>query len=100
MPLGTKVKEHNQKRWARSDHDLDFVFKRDGIEYGCEIKDTLGYIDKDILDIKIEMCSFFNVKPLFIMRYAPKTYINLINENHGFAFRDSNLRYQSKRTSE
>ena len=30
------------------------------------------------------MCQFFNVKPLFIMRYAPKTYINMVYENGGF----------------
>lgn len=85
MPVETKVKEFNGKAWGKTDNDLDFVFRRDGIEYGCEIKNTLGYIDKDELDLKIEMCAFFNVKPLFIMRYSPKTYNKLIYENGGFA---------------
>jgi hypothetical protein len=31
------------------------------------------------------MCGLFNVRPLFIMRYAPKPYIKLIYENGGFA---------------
>ena len=79
-----KVKEYKGKKWRKTGHDLDFIFIKDGIEYGCEVKNTLGYIDKDEMDIKLEMCSFFQVKPLFIMRYAPKSYIDLIYENKGF----------------
>jgi hypothetical protein len=85
MPIDEKVKEYNGKKWTNTDNDLDFVFCRDGISYGCEIKNTLGYIDKDELDIKIEMCSYFGIRPLFIMRYAPKTYNKLIYDNNGFS---------------
>jgi len=85
MPIGTKIKQYHGKIWTETEHDLDFVFTRDGIDYGCEIKNTLGYIDKRILDIKIRMCAFFNLKPLFIMRYSPKTYNKLIFDNGGFA---------------
>jgi len=85
LPEGTKITEYNGKKWEKTGNDLDFIFSKDGIEYGCEIKNTLGYINKDELDIKIEMCHFFNVKPLFIMRYAPKSYNNLIYINGGFA---------------
>ena len=77
-PIKTKVKKFRGKIWKETGHDLDFIFRRDGICYGCEIKNTLGYIDKEELDIKIRMCDFFNLKPLFIMRYAPKTYNKLI----------------------
>lgn len=85
LPLGTKITEYNGNKWEKTGHDLDFVFSKDGIDYGCEIKNTLGYIGKDELDIKIEMCNFFNVKPLFIVRYAPKTYNHLVYINGGFA---------------
>lgn len=60
-------------------------FRRDKIAYGCEIKNTLAYIDKKELEIKLEMCKFFKIRPLFIMRYSPKTYNNLIIKNKGFA---------------
>ncbi len=85
MPLASKVKIFNGKKWEKTGHDLDFVFRRDGVDYGCEIKNTLGYIDKEELEIKIEMCSFFEIRPLFIMRYSPKTYIKLIYDHGGFA---------------
>jgi len=82
MPVAWKVKEYNGKKWEKTGHDLDFVFKRDNIAYGCEIKNTLGYIDKEELQIKLEMCSFWGIKPLFIMRYSPKTYNKLTRIMH------------------
>lgn len=85
MPKGTKVKEYNGKAWEKTGHDLDYIFARDGIEYGCEMKNTLGYIEKEELEIKIEMCDSFKVKPLFIMRYAPKSYNKVIADRGGFA---------------
>lgn len=85
MPEAQKVKEYNGKKWTKTGHDLDFVFTRDNIAYGCEIKNTLGYINKEELKIKIEMCLFFGIKPLFIMRYSPTTYNKLIIDNGGFA---------------
>ena len=74
-----KVKEYNGNKWTDTNHDLDYIFSRDGIVYGCEIKNTLGYIPKVELETKIEMCKKFGVKPLFIMRYALKTYNYLVN---------------------
>jgi hypothetical protein len=49
------------------------------------VKNTFGYIDEDELDTKLEMCEYFKIRPLFIMRFAPKTYINRIIESGGFA---------------
>jgi hypothetical protein len=72
-------------KWQKTGHDLDRVFERDGIAYGAEIKNKLTYIDKDELEIKIEMCGYLKLRPLFIMRMAPKNYIHLINEAGGFA---------------
>ncbi len=85
IPEKYKVKEYNGNKWTDTNHDLDYIFSRDGIVYGCEIKNTLGYIPKVELETKIEMCKIFGVKPLFIMRYAPKTYNHLIYGNGGFA---------------
>lgn len=85
MPVATKVKEYEGRRWEKTGHDLDFLFKKEGFTYGCEIKNTLGYIDIEELEIKLEMCEFFGIKPLFIMRYAPKTYNKMIYEQGGFA---------------
>lgn len=85
MPKGRKVNSYGGVKWEKSGHDLDFVFEKDGMAYGCEIKNTLGYISKEELLIKLEMCSHMNLKPLFIMRWSPKTYVKMIADKGGFA---------------
>ena len=82
--IAEEAREFQGKKWEKTEHDLDFIFERDEIYYGCEIKNTLDYIDKDEFDIKIEMCEFFNIRPLFIMRYAPKTWIAQNNSKKGY----------------
>jgi len=84
MPVSQKVGEYNGKKWEKTNHDLDFVFTRDNVFYGCEIKNTLGYIEKEELEVKLEMCDFWGIRPLLIMRYSPKTYNKMIYEKGGF----------------
>jgi hypothetical protein len=85
IPIQKEVKTYNGKEWTKSSHDLDYVFVKDSIAYGCEIKNTLGYIEKEELETKIEMCQYFGIRPLFIMRYSPKTYNDMIWRAGGFA---------------
>lgn len=84
MPLGRKVRSHRGVEWTETKHDLDRAFERDGVAYGIEIKNTLGYIEKSELEVKLKMCKFLGLRPLFILRFAPKSYINLIREEGGF----------------
>jgi hypothetical protein len=85
LPKGREVTSYNGKEWTETKHDLDRVFERDGIAYGTEIKNTLGYIEKVELNMKIKMCQKLGLRPLFIMRGSPKSYNNLIREVGGFA---------------
>ena len=85
LPKDKKVRSNGGIKWTKTGHDLDFVFEKDGVAYGCEIKNTLGYIDKEELLIKLEMCEHLQLKPLFIMRWSPKTYNKMIIEKGGFA---------------
>ena len=54
------------------------MFEYDGVLYGVEVKNTLDYIPVEELNVKLEMCDFLGFKPLFIMRYAPKSYMKKI----------------------
>ncbi len=76
LPTARKVKVYNGKEWKETEHDLDRVFERDGIAYGAEIKNTLKYIPRHELTVKIKMCQHLGLRPLFIVRAAPKSYIN------------------------
>lgn len=83
-PTGRKVRSYGGKTWTETGHDLDRVFERDGVAYGAEIKNTLPYIPRDELLAKLKMCKFLGLRPLFIVRMAPKNYINDVRLEGGF----------------
>ena len=82
---GQGVNEYRGKKWTETGHNLDYIFEKDGCAYGCEIKNTLTYIDKAEMEIKLNMCDYLGVTPLFIMRSSPSTYNRKIITRGGFA---------------
>lgn len=74
MSKGQDINEYSGKKWTKTDHDLDFIIVRDNVAYGTEVKNRWDYIERDELEVKMEMCSFLGVRPLFIMRSSPKSY--------------------------
>src|SRR5262249_35171044 len=66
----------NGVKWPGTNHNLDRIITRDGCAYGVEIKNTQNYISREELLIKTLMCRFLHLTPLFIMRFAPKSYIH------------------------
>ena len=71
LPCGRAVRAFNGKEWVGSRHDLDRVFSRGGRFYGVEIKNTLPYIQKEEMEIKLKMCAHLGLVPVFIVRMAP-----------------------------
>lgn len=84
MPKERKVRSYAGREWTETGHNLDRVFERDEIPYGAEIKNTLEYIPRDELRIKLRMCQWLHLKPLFIVRMAPKSYIEEVRQAGGF----------------
>ena len=85
IPTGREVKSWEGRTWTETNHDLDRVFQRDGISYGAEIKNRLGYIPQDEFEVKLKMCKALNLVPLFIARMMPKTYIEEVYQAGGFS---------------
>ena len=85
LPKGRNTNEYRGRKWTKTGEDLDFILERDDVAYGCEVKNTWDYIPRDELDIKLEMCGFLGIKPVFIMRSSPKTYNNEIIQRGGDA---------------
>lgn len=85
--LGRNVREVDGRRWMETNHNLDRLVVReaDGVRYGVEIKNTLPYIDLGEFEIKLRMCAFFGVRPMFIAREMPKNYINTVYRGGGFS---------------
>lgn len=91
--IGKNVREVDGRRWQTSDHNLDRLIERDGVRWGVEIKNTLGYIGQTEFQIKMEMCALFGVRPLFVARMMPKNYILRVRQAGGFALIVKNQHY-------
>jgi hypothetical protein len=88
---GEETNEFNGTKWVETNHDLDFIFERDGNAYGVEVKNTLGYLDFDEFATKIRMAQFLGVRPMFAARALPRTWIDALVHCGGFAMV---MRYQ------
>lgn len=82
---GRDARSFRGSSWVRSEHDLDFIFERDGVAYGIEVKNTLGYMDRDEMLLKIELCHSLHLRPVFAVRMLPKTWNYEIIKAGGFA---------------
>ena len=80
---GSNTSEYGGTRWTKSQHDLDFIIEKDGIVYGCEVKNTWSYIHPDEMRIKMDICDHLGIVPFFILRYGPKTYLEEIRSRGG-----------------
>lgn len=81
---GRDVKEYKDKTWRATGHDMDFIFEKDNIAYGVEVKNTLGYMSHKELVGKIKMCKYLGLRPVFVARMLPRTWIHEINVAGGF----------------
>ena len=70
--------------WRGTNHNLDRIITRDRLAYGVEIKNTQNYISRDEVRVKIRICQYLDLIPLFIMRFAPKSYMYEIIKSGGF----------------
>lgn len=76
--------EFDNKKWTETGHDLDFIASHQkGFSIGVEVKNTLPYIPKKEFETKLKICDFLGLKPLFAVRWMPKTYIYETYHNHG-----------------
>lgn len=82
---GRNTNAFGEMKWVETEHDLDFIFERDGIAYGLEVKNTLGYMSHEELEVKVRMCAALGLKPLFVARMLPKSWINEVVAAGGFA---------------
>jgi len=64
------------RTWDASEHDLDFIAElSNGRGIGVEVKNTVHYIPRDEMLIKLAMCDYLGVTALFAVRWMPKSYI-------------------------
>jgi hypothetical protein len=82
--LGDNIREVDGRQWTETNHNLDRLVERDDIRYGVEIKNELSYIDMEELELKVRMSEYFYIRPMFIARMMPKSYIYNVQKAGGF----------------
>jgi hypothetical protein len=91
--MQSKVREVDGRRWTETNHDLDRLIQRDGVRYGVEIKNQLGYIDQTEFQTKLAMCEHFRVRPMFIARMMPTNYNHQVIQAGRFVLLFRNQHY-------
>jgi hypothetical protein len=71
--------------WTDTQHNLDFIFERDGRAYGIEVKNTLSYMPQDEFLTKIRLCKHLGLVPVFAARMLPKSWIRQLIDAGGYA---------------
>jgi hypothetical protein len=66
-----EANSYGEKMWDNTNHNLDLIFERDGVAYGVEVKNTLGYLDIEEFLTKIRLVRHIGVKPVFAVRALP-----------------------------
>ena len=56
LMMGKDTREFNGRKWMETEHNLDFIFERDEVVYGVEVKNALGYMDYEEFKIKVKIC--------------------------------------------
>lgn len=81
---GSDARSFNDITWTATDHDLDYIFTRDSVAYGIEVKNMLGYMDYKEFQTKIKLCKHLNIRPVFVVRMIPKSWMFELYNEGGF----------------
>jgi hypothetical protein len=82
--LGREINRFDDRSWTETQHDIDLVFERDGVRYGVEVKNTLGYMDYRELQTKVRLCHHLGLRPVFVVRMVPKHWLHEVAGQGGF----------------
>jgi len=83
--ISRDANEYQERKWEDTKHNLDFIFARDGRVYGVEVKNTLGYMERDEFLLKIKLCATLGIRPVFVCRMLPRSWIFELMRAGGFA---------------
>lgn len=86
---GKNTRKWKKREWKNSLENLDFIFTKDGKDYGFEIKNRFPYIKKNTIQAKIKICDYLKLIPIFVVREMPYSHQQIINDAGGFVIRFS-----------
>ena len=80
------TKSYQGRTWTETNHDLDFIFEGNCEAFGVEVKNTFDYMPDDELDIKLNMCAYLGIRPLFFVRNRKYSQWKRANDYNGLIF--------------
>lgn len=85
--VSERSNEFNGKKWTKTKHNLDFIaVHKDGkLKVGVEVKNTLSIMPPDEIDVKVEICEYLGLVPVFANRWL-KPYLYCISNQGGFCW--------------
>lgn len=85
--VGEHTAEYGGRQWDATSHNLDFVARKKGKDFaiGVEVKNTLGCMRPEEIDVKIDICKHLEIVPVFAVRWI-KPYIECIRLQGGFSW--------------
>lgn len=79
------TRSYKGKEWTATNHTLDLIADyEDGPAFGIEAKNQLASIERMELYVKLAMCKYLGLKPIFIVRYMPWSFVPYVTAEGGF----------------
>jgi len=79
------TRAYKGKEWTTTAHTFDVIADcEDGRAFGIEAKNQLASIERRELDTKLQMCDYLGLKPIFIVRYMPWSFVPDVTAKGGF----------------
>ena len=84
---GANTNEHQGKKWKKTGHNLDFIaeHKSGELKIGVEVKNTLSVPEREEVEIKIDICHYLGLAPVFATRWI-QPYIEILDDSGGFGW--------------
>lgn len=84
---GVHTNEFQGKAWTETGHNLDLIAEHTSgnLNIGVEVKNTFDLMDPEEIDIKIDICHFLGLVPVFAVRWM-KPYTDCIRNQGGFSW--------------
>jgi hypothetical protein len=85
--IALNARKYKEREWQKTDHNLDIIAEHQSgkLAIGAEIKNTLDIIEPAEIDVKIDICEYLGLIPVFAVRWI-KPYIECIRKQGGFSW--------------
>jgi len=83
--VAAHANSYKDRQWQKSGANLDFIADYpDGRAFGIQAKNELKHIELGELLEQLDICDCLRIKPVFIVRYMPWSFVPYVTNRDGF----------------